>query len=62
MTLTIITRSVAKQLSADVDLGKKNINRFYAKAMEKHRQTTIKEICKRRPELAAVIKKRSVGT
>lgn len=54
-------QDVARQLSVDVDLGKKNINRFYAKAMKKRRQRTIKEICKRRPVLAAVMKKRCIG-
>ena len=56
-----MVQDVARQLSVDVDLGKKNINKFYAKAMEKRRQRTIKEICKRRPELAVVMKKRSIG-
>lgn len=32
MTLTIITRSVAKQLSADVDLGKKISTDFMQKS------------------------------
>lgn len=56
-----MSRDIVRQLIADVDLGRKNVNRFYEKAMDKFRQGTTKEICKLNPKLGAMIIKRSMG-
>lgn len=48
-----IVKDFAKELCVDIKSAKRDIGRFYAKAMAKRKKRTIKEIAKRRPEIAA---------
>lgn len=50
---TAMVRDFAKELCASGKDAKKRIGKFYAKAMAKRKQRTIKEIVKQRPEIAA---------
>ena len=52
---TVMVKDFAKDLCADWKAAKKRINKFYAKAMAKRKQRTLKEIAKQRPELAKAL-------
>jgi exonuclease I len=47
-----LVEQIAKGLNSNFKHAEKNINAFYSKAMLKRKQRTIKEISKKRPELA----------
>lgn len=49
---TAIIKEFAKELCADKKTAKKDIGKFYKKAMAKRKQRTMKEIFKKRPEIA----------
>lgn len=53
---TVIVKEFAKELCADRGTAKKRISKFYAKAMAKRKQRTIKEIVKKRPQLGEKLK------
>jgi hypothetical protein len=59
--MTQITESREKQIAKRLDLNlkhaAKNVNAFYSKAMLKRKQRTIKEISKKRPQLAMRLRK-----
>lgn len=51
-----LVEDFAKELCADMKLAKKDITKFYEKAMLKRKKRTLKEITKQRPELGAKLK------
>jgi len=53
---TAIIKDFAKELCADGRVAKKRIGRFYAKAMKKRKQRTLREITRQRPALGAALK------
>ena len=52
---TVMVRSFAKELCANRKVSKKDIGKFYAKAMVRRKQRILKEIARRRPELIAAM-------
>ena len=54
---TAMVRDFAKELCADRKTAKKRISKFYAKAMAKRKQRTVKEIMRRRPEIGARLRR-----
>jgi len=54
---TAMVRDFAKELCADRKTAKKRIRKFYAKAMAKRKQRTVKEIMRRRPEIGARLRR-----
>lgn len=54
---SVMVKDFAKELCADTNTAKKDIGKFYAKAMAKRKQRTIREIARRRPELAERLRK-----
>ena len=52
-----ILEDLAKQLPENIKAVRKNVDRFYRKAMQKRSTNTMKEMLKKKPELAARILK-----
>lgn len=52
---TLMLRNFAKELCADRKVAKRDIAKFYAKAMVKRKKRTMKEIVKKRPGIAVGI-------
>lgn len=48
----VMLRNFAKELFADRKAAERDVNKFYAKAMAKRKKRTMKEISKKRPEVA----------
>lgn len=55
-----MVKDFAKELCADVRVAKKRISEFYVKAMAKRKQRTLKEITKKRPEIAAAMRIKNI--
>lgn len=53
---TAIVKDFAKELCTNREIAKNDISKFYAKAMAKRKQRTLREITKQRPELGAALK------
>lgn len=54
-----IVKDFAKELCANKETAKKDIGKFYAKAMAMRKYRTLREIAKKRPELAKAMKLKS---
>ena len=52
---TAIVKDFAKELCSNIEIAKKDIGKFYAKAMAKRKYRTLREIAKKRPELARAL-------
>ena len=48
-----LIKDLSKTLCEDLSTTKRNVNKFHAKAMVKRKERTIREIAKKRPELAS---------
>lgn len=53
---TAMVRDFAKELCAKIEVAKRQVSKFYEKAMRKRKQRTIKELMKQRPVLAAKLR------
>ena len=52
-----MVKDFAKELCSDMKEAKKQVSRFYEKAMRKRKQRTVKEIMRRRPEIGARLRR-----